>query len=341
MNSPVLTALQGYVALEALLAERPINEVHLLTDGRMFHLCSGHLFDKLPALRGVACTKIVLGEEGKTLCTVEHLVERLAEQEMSKNGLLVCFGGGGVSDVGGFAASIYKRGIAHANIPTTLMAQTDAALGGKTAVNLGPIKNVLGTFHWPVLTVLDSAYLATLPNNELINGWAESVKHAIIADAQLFDRIEALGQPRVDDAFLMASAQIKLDIVAADPFEKGFRKALNFGHTVGHAIEGYFLEYQNPIGHGLAIAEGMKVELTLAHRLGLLAEPEYVRAYSLLDKLYGRIIYPDDPTDRLMALMRNDKKNKSGKIGFALPTAIGAVDHNVLVDEAFVREVVY
>ena len=339
MNSPALLAREGYNSLQILLDGRPKSEFHLLTDVKVWEYCGNRLLEQAPALHGVNLTVVAAGETSKTLSEVEKIGLALTRQGMSRKGLLINFGGGMVSDLGAFTASVYKRGIAHVNIPTTLLAQTDAALGGKTAVNLGPIKNALGTFHWPVLTVLDSNYLATLPANELQSGWAETIKHALIADAQLFAELEALTQLHVTDALLKTSAQIKLDIVARDPHEHGLRKALNFGHTVGHAFEGFFMDGPNALSHGEAVAQGMKIEMALALHLDLIAETDANRAFAVLNKWYGPITIRSEWVDLLLALMMHDKKNNAGLIGFALPTAIGQVNFEVKVEAHVVREV--
>ena len=327
MSDRVLFGAEGWAALADLTPGADLREWHLLTDTVVEGQCLPLLFEKVPGLRGIERTVIEEGEANKTLATAEQVMSRLLRQGMSRQGMLVCVGGGMVTDLGAFVASVYKRGVGHINIPTTLMAQTDAALGGKTAVNIGQVKNAAGTFHWPRLTVIDREFLRTLPEAEIASGMAEVIKHAIIADADLFARLEALGRKLPDEAMLTASAQVKLRIVAADPHEKGLRKALNFGHTVGHALEGLFsLSGNGGITHGAAVAAGMRAECALAAAQGHITQNESNRIASLIDT-WGddacRISAADVPP--LMALMTNDKKNVGTRLNFSLPQGIGHV----------------
>lgn len=330
MSDNVLFGAEGWEALAAMAHSADLKEWHILTDAVVDVQCLPVLFEKVPGLQTVERTVIPTGEGNKSLLTAEHVMTRLLKQGMERQGTLVCVGGGKVTDLGGFIASVYKRGVRHINIPTTLMAQTDAALGGKTAVNIGQVKNAAGTFHWPKLTVIDRIFLHTLPGTEVSSGMAEVIKHAIIADADLFKKLEKHGRVRPDEAILSASARVKMRIVAADPMERGLRKALNFGHSVGHAVEGFYaLSADGRISHGAAVAAGMRVESALASAQGLITRNDLNRIMSLID------VWSDDEPQlsvadvpHLLALMANDKKNVGGRINFSLPDRIG----NVLTD---------
>jgi len=327
MSDHVLFGVDGWGELATMADAADPKEWHILTDSVVEALCLPVLLEKVPRLRSVERTAIQSGEGNKTLITAEHVMARLLQQGMSRQGTLVCLGGGMITDLGGFIASVYKRGVRHINIPTTLMAQTDAALGGKTAINIGQVKNSVGTFHWPKLTVIDRIFLHTLPDSEVSSGMAEVIKHAIIADAGLFSLLEKCGRAMPDEAILSASARVKMRIVAADPMESGLRKALNFGHTVGHAIEGFCsLSADGRLSHGAAVAAGMRVESALALAQGLITRNDLNRILSLID------VWSDDEpklsvadVPHLLALMANDKKNIGSRINFSLPDGIGSV----------------
>ncbi|MEZ4920516.1 MAG: 3-dehydroquinate synthase family protein [Saprospiraceae bacterium] len=210
------------------------------------------------------------GEQHKTLAQCEQVWTQMLAASLDRNALVLNFGGGVIGDLGGFCAAAYKRGIDFIQIPTTLLAMTDAAIGGKTGIDLGGLKNVVGAFRQPEAVFVDPALLATLPERELRSGLAEVYKHAFIADPDLLERIRGIepgAYQQVDWlAVLRQSIRVKVQVVAQDPLERGLRALLNFGHTIGHAVESYFLQSSSPLTHGEAIAVGMVAEMAIQNR---------------------------------------------------------------------------
>jgi 3-dehydroquinate synthase len=284
------------------------------------------------------------GEEHKRFSWVEDLAEKMIGQGADRTSMVIGFGGGIVNDVSGFLASIFMRGIPSLQIPTTLLAQVDAAVGGKTGVNLTRGKNLLGTFHQPVAVLADPDLLATLPDNEYRAGLFEIVKCGVIRDAELFETLERCStqvlarKPEVVDKIISAAVRLKVDVVNADERENDVRRILNFGHTVGHAIEaetGYvrFL-------HGEAIAWGMLVATRLAEMCRMLSTEDAQRISAVVRK-YGPVPEACDlDPDRLVERLATDKKAMGGKVHFVLPTGIGSVEVRSGIDAPTVRQAV-
>ena len=278
---------------------------------------------------GVRCVLASLDdrEASKRLSTVEKISSTLLEQGLDRHSLLIGVGGGLTCDLAGFVAATFMRGIPHALIPTTLLAMVDAAIGGKTGVNLSQAKNAIGCFKQPLAVLIRPAFLDTLPPRELLNGFAEAVKHGVIADPELLafmdrhaEKLLALDESLLAE-FIARNARIKAGIVSLDPSEQGPRKALNFGHTLGHALEaeaGF-----KGLSHGEAVAIGMVFEARLSQRLGGLSAVEAASLEHLLEKLGLSTRLPALDSGKLLARMAFDKKNEAGTIRFALPQAIG------------------
>ncbi len=296
--------------------------------------------------RGLAATgfaRVVMpdGEEHKRLATVEALAAKLVAAGADRSSLLVAFGGGVVSDVGGFLAAVYMRGLEVVHIPTTLLAQVDAAIGGKTGVNLAAGKNLIGAFHQPSLVLVDPAALDTLPEREYRAGLYEVIKCAVIASPSLFELLAARREevlrraPDAVEALITESIRIKAEVVSADERESDLRRVLNFGHTLGHALEAA-TSYQRLL-HGEAVAFGMRAAALLAEKAGLLATADRAAIHSLLDA-YGPIpalagVHAED----LLARLGADKKTVAGKVHFVLPERIGKTRVVSGLDPALIR----
>jgi 3-dehydroquinate synthase len=296
---------------------------------------------------GFSCKEVILpdGEEFKTIASAEMIFEALLRAKLDRTSALIALGGGVVGDLAGFAASTYMRGIALIQIPTTLLAQVDSSVGGKTGVNHVFGKNMIGTFWQPRLVWVDIDTLATLPPRELLSGVAEIIKYGIIWNGALFDFLEknsalVLGLDKDSLAHIIGrSCEIKADIVSRDEREGGLRAILNFGHTIGHALETatgytYFL-------HGEAVAIGMLVEAEIARLLGLISHEEVLRLRGLLTA-YGlpTAIPGDMDTAMFFESMKLDKKAVSGALRFVLPERIGSVSLHSSVPEAVIRQAV-
>lgn len=317
---------------------------------------------------GVPMLVLPAGEENKSLAMVQRIWDFLIENGATRQAVLICIGGGVITDMGGFAAATYKRGIDYVNIPTTLLAMVDAGSGGKTGIDYRGLKNEIGVFRQPRETVIDTRWLSTLPIEEILSGMAEMVKHALIGSAEEWKRMMAI---EVDEDFageafrerVMASLAIKERIVAADPMEKGVRKALNFGHTIGHAMEelsgtmtktmtqtktqtetktgAETTAEKGMIRHGYAVMYGMVAEAYLsAKKMGLDKEVVVQLTHYMIEN-YGRPDGRCKDEERLIELMRHDKKNEvKGEINFTLLRAVGEPVVNQVVSEEEIREAI-
>lgn len=284
------------------------------------------------------------GEANKRLSVVEHLAEQMAERGADRSSIVIGFGGGIVTDVGGFLAAAFMRGIPVIQIPTTLLAQVDAAVGGKTGVNLVNGKNLFGSFHQPLAVLIDPRVLHTLPEREYRAGLFEVVKTGIIRDAALFEMMQSQAegilamQGELVDQIIAASVRVKAEVVSADEKEGDLRRILNFGHTIGHAIEAE-TEYKTFL-HGEAVAWGMLAATRLAELTGLLASDDARRIAGTIC-LYGPIPQARqlDP-DRLVTRLASDKKTLQGKVHFVLPVQIGSVKIVSGIDPALIRQAI-
>lgn len=278
------------------------------------------------------------GERYKRLASVESLAQQLSAAGADRDSLLLAFGGGVLGDITGFLAAIYMRGIRYIQIPTTLLAQVDSSIGGKTGVNLAAGKNLIGSFHHPQAVFADTDVLATLPPAELRAGLQESIKAGIIYDAKLFRTMEQnaeailAGDPAVLTRVVAASVRVKADVVNKDEKESGLRMILNFGHTIGHAIEAA-TSYKQLL-HGEAVAWGSIAALNVAVARKTIATKDADRITQLILR-YGPLPPFRASAEKLVTLTAHDKKNRSGTRSFVLPTAIGKTEivRNVTADE--------
>ena len=282
------------------------------------------------AREGVEVVRIVVpdGEEHKDWRTLNRIFDALLEQRCARDTTLIALGGGVIGDLAGFAAAIYQRGVPFVQIPTTLLAQVDSSVGGKTAINHPLGKNMIGAFHQPQVVVADMETLETLPERELRSGLAEVIKHGLIRDAAFFawiethlDRLLARDPDALEHA-VVRSIVIKAEIVGQDERERGLRALLNFGHTFGHAIE-TGLGYGAWL-HGEAVAAGMVMAADLSRQLGYLSEAESARIRSLFERAGLPTAVRGITPERMQQLMRLDKKAKGGRVHFVLLEGLGA-----------------
>lgn len=285
--------------------------------------------NKLPKFDNSIIIEIKSGEENKNITTCNFIWEKLTEHNFDRNSLLLNLGGGVIGDMGGFCASTYKRGIDFIQIPTTLLAMVDASVGGKLGIDFNGLKNQVGLFSNPKSVIINSEFLNTLDDNQIKSGFAEVVKHALICDDKLWNKIISTPFNNFDwEEIITTSVQIKNKVILKDPREKNERKKLNFGHTFGHAIESYYLEKGTPILHGEAIALGMMLESDLSNISDM--EKHTINMF-----LYNFFKIPELPSkDKIIDLMVGDKKNKDGKISFSLLNGIG----NCTIDNLFIPD---
>ena len=319
---------------------KPDDAVFVLTDENTRQHCLPVFRKKLPDDFPLKIIEIPSGERHKTLETCESVWEILTDKLADRNSVLVNLGGGVVCDLGGFCASVFKRGMRFIHMPTSLMAMADASVGGKTGVDFKGLKNILGTFIQPMAVFIDTRFLDTLPERELNNGFAEMLKHGLIAEYSFFEELASGGPENVSNEQIRISVEIKSDIVQRDPLEKGLRKALNFGHTIGHALESFSLQNdKNPLLHGEAVVLGMMAETLLSEKLGLLGESPTEEILSgLID---FAVFYNLDQTciDSVMNLIQHDKKSRGGVPGFSLLKGAGQIATGIECRQEDVAEV--
>ena len=343
-ESSVYFNTEGYQKFNQFLKENQFTKIFVLVDTNTHINCLAPFMEKLETHTPVEILEIEAGEENKTLETCSGLWEALSELGGDRKSLLVNLGGGVVTDLGGFVAAAFKRGISFVHFPTTLLAMVDAAIGGKNGVNLNALKNQVGVIKNPEMVVADTSFLGTLEAAEMRSGLAEMLKHGLIADKDYWDRLNSLRNLDIDDleGLIKESVVIKEKVVLQDPFEKGLRKSLNFGHTLGHAIESYFLEQKDrkKLLHGEAVAAGMVLAAYLSSEIENFPKKVRDEIRQNIISLYGRIDFTEEEKEKIIDLLKFDKKNEGGKINFVLLRKIGEpiVDREVpnsLIYEAF------
>ena len=325
---------EGLTALVQQLNKHEYSSLFVLVDENTKQHCLTR-FLAHTELNPTSVLVMQAGEENKHLSTCEKLWNELSSLGADRNSALINLGGGVVTDLGGFVACTFKRGIDFYNIPTTLLSMVDASVGGKTGIDLGALKNQIGIIQEPQQVVIDSQWLSTLPLEEVRSGFAEMLKHGLIADANYWGKLKDLVDltPEVLSPYIKPSVAVKSEVVQEDPYEKGLRKTLNFGHTLGHAIESYFLvtPSKQRLLHGEAIAIGMVLEAYLSIECCGLSPEEAKEIKLVFQQFYPQVKIKEEDVDAILALLRHDKKNKAGRINFVLLTKIGipAIDVQV------------
>jgi len=308
----------------------------ILTDENTAKHCLPLIREKIDNLDNFDIIEINAGEESKDIDFCIGIWKMLIDFGADRQSLMINLGGGVISDLGGFAASTYKRGIDFVHVPTTLLAQVDASVGGKTGIDIDSIKNIIGTFTQPKAVFMEASFLNSLPDRQILSGLAEMLKHGLICDAAFWQQLKSSNLERPSVELIYRSVEIKNDVVIADPKETGIRKALNFGHTVGHAVETYSLIHDNGrhITHGEAIAIGMICEAWLSHKKIGLSEAELKEIVDVISALYPRYLLAEEANGELYALMQKDKKNQKGKINCTLLKQIGQYSIDNVCTEA-------
>lgn len=306
------------------------SKIFILCDENTHQYCLPEFLANLETEIPFEIIEIEAGEEMKTLETAGYLWEILSDFDADRKAVLINLGGGVITDLGGFVASLYKRGIHFVNIPTTLLAMCDASLGGKTGIDHHYLKNLVGTFSLPQEIFIYPPFLDTLPYEELRSGFAEMLKHGLIANQKHWEELTSLENLTSQNIspFIETSMKIKQEVVEKDFKEENLRKILNFGHTFGHAIESYFLEMGRPILHGEAVAAGMICEIRLAFLECLISEEIAEELISKIAQYFPVLDLTSLTQDKLFSLMNNDKKNFSSTIRFSLINGIGSCEYD-------------
>lgn len=332
--------IEAYAALKKLLQSR--NKWLILCDDNTDIHCKDLFLQKLELIPDIILV-LKSGDSNKNLEQVAIVYDNLLMNKFDRNSAIVNLGGGMISDLGGFAASTFKRGISFINIPTTLLSMVDASYGGKTGVNFNGVKNQIGAFKEADFILNDIAFLESLSQEEVLSGFAEIVKHALIADKSVWEMIKSFNSIRelqVNESLIKDSVRIKNEIVLRDPFEKGERKKLNFGHTIGHAIESHFNKTGRKITHGRAVSTGMILESILSEKSGC-SKHEVEEIINFIETVYGKLTLRSDDLSAILELMYHDKKNINNALNFTLLKSIGNAAVDIEIDPEFVCQVLF
>lgn len=311
----------------------------ILTDENTGKHCLPLVKQKLGDIENYDLIEINAGEESKDIDFCIGVWKMLIDFGADRKSLMVNLGGGVVTDLGGFAASTFKRGIDFVHVPTTLLSQVDASVGGKTGIDIDSIKNIVGTFAQPKAVFISNDFLQTLPERQILSGLAEMLKHGLICDSAYWDQLKNTDLKMPAAELIYRSVEIKNEVVIEDPQEKGIRKSLNFGHTIGHAVETYSLvnDGDKALSHGEAIAIGMICEAYLSHKKIGLTENDLNEIVNVINKLYPKYDIPKLIFEQLYTYMQKDKKNEDGKINCTFLQQIGkySIDNICTKDELF------
>ena len=324
-------------ALQTLVRDICPSKVFILTDEN-----TRYIGEELNVFDARIIT-ILQGDEHKTLQSLAQVWEVLSTSGATRGSLLINVGGGMVTDLGGFAAASFKRGISFINVPTTLLGAVDAAVGGKTGVNFMHFKNEIGAFCEAHSVIISTKYFATLPPAEMRSGFAEMLKHGLISSVETYNRLQGFDIVEANLEGLLPlleeNVKVKRDIVAEDPYERGIRRSLNLGHTAGHALESLALDRNTPVAHGFAVAHGLLIEMIVSHlKTGLASANLYPMADLLRQAYMPPLAITCDDYPRLLELMSHDKKNmQANAINFTLLSDIGKPMIDQIVDEETIK----
>lgn len=329
----------GFNPLLNLIEKNNYSQVFVLVDEYTSELCLPILRDGLGDFQNYSIIETQAGEQHKTIDFCIGIWNTLLDFNADRKSLLINLGGGVVTDMGGFIAATFKRGIDFVNVPTTLLSQVDASVGGKTGIDLDENKNMIGTFSIPEAVFIESEFLETLPSREILSGFAEIIKHGLIADEVLFNQILNSNLENIHPDLIIKSVIIKNKIVEHDPKEKGLRKILNFGHTIGHAIETYSLQNDpQPLNHGEAIVVGMVCEAYISTVVNKLTPEELNIIVDLFLKIYPKYNIEENAFDQILLTLAHDKKNENHQLLFSLLNRIGDCDFNIKVSNELIIE---
>ncbi|MGL5981391.1 MAG: 3-dehydroquinate synthase [Phocaeicola sp.] len=327
----ILICHDWHTNLNEAIQKCPHDKLFILMDEHTQQLC-------MPILQGVDAVKkgktitIGAGDENKTVETLSYVWNELSNYGATRHSLLINLGGGMVTDLGGFAAATFKRGMNYINIPTTLLAMVDAAVGGKTGINFNGLKNEVGVFCPAESVLIYGEFLRTLDSDNLFSGYAEMIKHGLISTPKHWSSLLAFDFDHIQYATLQEiiaeSVQIKEEIVKQDPYEQGIRKALNLGHTVGHAFESLAMKLRKPVLHGYAVAWGLVCELYLSHRKSGFPIEKLRQTIQFIKSNYGIFTFDCNQYDELYEFMTHDKKNQGGSVNFTLLGDVGDIKIN-------------
>jgi 3-dehydroquinate synthase len=329
MNSVEIGNLGAIIS--AFLGKNNYSKIVVLVDEKTKKHCYSTLKSTISKHELI---QIKSGEQNKNLATCTHIWQQMTAFKLDRHSLMINLGGGVIGDMGGFCAATYKRGIDFIQIPTTLLSQVDASVGGKLGIDFESFKNHIGVFKIPNLVIIDPTFLDTLPKAELRSGFAEIIKHCLIRDQKKWQEISQKNFEDQDWADLIKhSVYIKIKITEEDPTEKNVRKILNFGHTLGHAIETFYLGTKNHLLHGEAIAVGMICESYLSFKRKMISLAQLSEIEEFIFSNYGLVKIPQEDYSKIVELTLQDKKNRGTEVRFSLLNGIGDCAFDVSVSK--------
>jgi 3-dehydroquinate synthase len=341
-TNSIYSGTRGWSRFQKLILDYNKSGIYILVDENTRELCLPLLIEKCTGINDAVVIEIQCSEANKNISGVEKIWQQLVSGNAVRNSLMICLGGGLVTDMGGFAAATFKRGMDFIHVPTTLLAMVDAALGGKNGVNLNSIKNQIGVFALPKAVFIFEEFLSTLPARQKLSGYAEMLKHAMISSEKYFERLMVLNSPDkvCNENNIMESAAVKMEIIGNDFLEKGLRKVLNFGHTIGHAIESYSQKNDpDPLLHGEAIAIGLICESFISMRMFGMDENSLRKTANLVNWQFPHYRFKPGSAAELLALMCHDKKNTdTSQLNFSLIRKIGDPVYDQVPGEKLIRE---
>ena len=318
------------------------SKIFLLTDNIIYENCFNLFLERFNINRdNLNIIIIETGEKNKNLTTCVKIWEELTKNEADRNSLLINLCGGVISDMGGFCASVFKRGISCINIPTTLLSQVDASVGAKTGIDFEGLKNNLGTFSNPIAVYIYPEFIKTLDKKNLISGYAEMLKHALLKGDNFFEELEKIDFNNLEtlEKLIFKSVEIKKEVVEKDPYEKNVRKTLNFGHTIGHGIESYFLlNRKEEMLHGEAVAIGLICELYLSKITKNFSNELLSKISKFIISIYGFYKITEPEINEIIKFMKNDKKNSNNKINFVLLESLGIPIIDNFIEEKYIED---
>lgn len=322
----------GLSPLKEIIDQNKYSKIFVFADTNTSAVCLPVFRSLLDDLEDFDIIETDPGEENKNIDFCIGIWKTLLDFGADRKCLMINLGGGVITDMGGFVASTYKRGIDFINIPTTVLSQVDASVGGKTGIDIDNVKNMVGTFSLPKAVFIEHEFLTTLSKRELLSGFAEMIKHGLIADDSYYEELKNSNYQDIKPHAIYRSVQIKNEVVTNDPLEKGLRKILNYGHTIGHAIETYALTHdKKPLTHGEAIAIGMICEAFLSAKYCHLTAAELTDISTYIRSIYPKYTIKENSFKSLLKLMESDKKNEDGQIMFSLLDKIGQCTFNCRV----------
>lgn len=341
MEQKVIITNNSTEELENIISESKNDKFFILTDSNTNKNCLNMLHCS-ELIANAHIITIKADDTNKNIESTAHVWKELSDNGCTRHSCLINIGGGMVTDLGGFAASTFKRGIDFINIPTTLLSMVDASVGGKTGINFNGLKNEIGVFNDAKAVIIDTAFLKTLDQHNICSGYAEMLKHSLLKDYKMWvQHINFnLYSPDFDPLLNMIkeSVEVKERIVSEDPHESGIRKALNLGHTAGHAFESYAMHTNRPILHGYAVAYGIICELYLSHALQGFPLDKMRQTVNFIKENYGRMNITCDDYESLYSLMKHDKKNTGNEINFTLLKDVGDIKINQTVSKELILE---